>query len=177
MRKTPNPVERSGIYPHFDERSLWAFILDSLGALNRQKPIDAISVTTHGATAALLDAAGGLALPILDYEHDGPDTLAAEYDAVRPPFAESGTPRLPIGLNLGAQLFWQARTFPDDFARVASILTYPQYWAFRLSGVRCKRGDVARLPHRPVEFSRARFLEPRRSLGLARADGAGAAGR
>ena len=89
MRKTPNPVERSGLYPHFDTRSLWAFILDSLGALNRQKPIDAICVTTHGATAALLDADGGLALPILDYEHDGPDTLAADYDAVRPPFAES----------------------------------------------------------------------------------------
>ena len=136
VRKTPNPVERSGIYPHFDQRSLWAFILDSLGALNRQKPIDAISVTTHGATAALLDAAGGLALPILDYEHDGPDALAAAYDAVRPSFAESGTPRLPIGLNLGAQLFWQSRAFPDEFARVTSILTYPQYWAFRLSGMR-----------------------------------------
>ena len=58
---------------------------------------------------------------------------------------------------------------------MASILTYPQYWAFRLSGVRCQRGDVARLPHRPVEFSRARFLEPGRPPGLAQTDGAGAA--
>ena len=61
--------------------------------------------------------------------------LAADYDAVRPPFAETGTPRLPIGLNLGAQLFWQAERFPDEFAKVATILIYPQYWAFRLSGV------------------------------------------
>ena len=29
---------------------------------------------------------------------------------VRPPFAETGTPRLPVGLNLGAQLFWQQKT-------------------------------------------------------------------
>ena len=53
----------------------------------------------------------------------------------RPPFAETGTPRLPIGLNLGAQLFWQARAFPAEFARVARILMYPQYWAYRLTGV------------------------------------------
>ena len=38
----------------------------------------------------------------------GRSSCAADYDAVRPPFAETGTPRLPIGLNLGAQLFWQA---------------------------------------------------------------------
>jgi sugar (pentulose or hexulose) kinase len=36
---------------------------------------------------------------------------------------------------LGAQLYWQARSFPQDFARVRHILTYPQYWAMRLSGV------------------------------------------
>ena len=117
MRRTPNTVLRDGPYPHYDVERLWHFILDSLGALNRETKIDAISVTTHGATAALLDADGDLALPVLDYEHDGPDTLAADYDAVRPPFAETGTPRLPIGLNLGAQLFWQARHFPTHFAQ------------------------------------------------------------
>lgn len=136
VRRVQNVVMRDGPYPHFDIDRLWTFILESLGALNREQRIDAISITAHGATGALLDAEGELALPILDYEHDGPDTLAAEYDAVRPPFAETGTPRLPVGLNLGAQLFWQANAFPDAFARAATILTYPQYWAFRLTGVR-----------------------------------------
>ncbi len=70
---------------------------------------------------------------MLDYEHDGPDALAAEYDAVRPPFSETGSPRLPLGLNLGAQIFWQERRFPERFANVAAILTYPQYWTFRLT--------------------------------------------
>jgi sugar (pentulose or hexulose) kinase len=135
VRRTPNTVVRDGPYPHFDTERLWAFILASLGELNRQRKIDAIVVTTHGATAALVDADGDLALPILDYEHDGPDSLAADYEAVRPPFGESGSPRLPIGLNLGAQLFWQAKAFPDVFARTKHILMYPQYWAFRLSGV------------------------------------------
>lgn len=133
--KTPNRVLQGAPYPHHDVDRLWDFILSGLAELARKHPIDAISVTTHGATAALLDADGELALPILDYEHDGPDQLAADYDALRPPFSETGTPRLPIGLNLGAQIHWQSRTFPDRFAAVNSILTYPQYWAFRLSGV------------------------------------------
>ena len=64
--------------------------------------VGAIAVTAHGATAALVDAAGGLALPVLDYEYPGPDELAADYDAARPPFAETGSPRLPAGLTLGA---------------------------------------------------------------------------
>jgi sugar (pentulose or hexulose) kinase len=136
MRRTPNAVVRDGLYLHFDTERLWQFIVAGLAELNREAKIDAISVTAHGATGALVDAAGSLALPILDYEHDGPDALAADYDAARPPFAESGTPPLPRGLNLGAQFFWQARTFPAEFARTATILMYPQYWAFRLSGVR-----------------------------------------
>jgi sugar (pentulose or hexulose) kinase len=38
-------------------------------------------------------------------------------------------------LNLGAQVFWQAHAFPEAFARVAHVLTLPQYWSFRLTGV------------------------------------------
>ena len=135
LRTVPNRVQASGPYPHHDVDALWSFILDALSALAREYAIAAISITTHGATAALLDADGGLALPVLDYEFGGPDSLRPDYEAVRPAFAESGTPPLPLGLNLGAQLFWQARMFAADFARVSSILMYPQYWGFRLSGV------------------------------------------
>jgi len=134
VRKTPNMVLKDGPYPHFDIERLWDFLSGAIADLNREHPIDALSVTTHGASAALLDADGGLAMPALDYEFDGPDELAAEYDAVRPEFSESFTPRLPLGLNLGAQLYWQARKFPEAFANTRSIVTYPQYWSYRLSG-------------------------------------------
>jgi sugar (pentulose or hexulose) kinase len=136
VRRTPNDVLRDGPYPHYDVERLWSFILDSLRDLGRTAPIDAISITTHGATAALVDEAGNLALPILDYEHTGPEALAAEYDTVRPPFDETGSPRLPIGLNLGAQLYWQQQSFPAEWGSVSSILMYPQYWGFRLTGNR-----------------------------------------
>jgi sugar (pentulose or hexulose) kinase len=130
----PNRVLPGPPYPHADVEGLWAFVLDGIGALHRRHRVDALVVTTHAATAALVDADGRLALPVLDYEHAGPDELAADYDRARPGFAETGTPRLPRGLNLGAQLFWQFRRFPEA-GRTAAILPYPQYWAYRLSGV------------------------------------------
>ncbi|RWC48823.1 MAG: carbohydrate kinase [Mesorhizobium sp.] len=135
LRRTANAPVRQAPYPHHDVEALWAFILDSLAALNREQRIDAISITTHGATGVLVDAVGELVLPVLDYEFDGPDRLAADYDAIRPPFAETGTPRLPLGLNLGAQFFWQQKSFPVEFAKAAAMLMYPQYWALRLTGI------------------------------------------
>ncbi|MBE7184492.1 MAG: FGGY-family carbohydrate kinase [Methylobacterium mesophilicum] len=135
IRRMPNRARRHGPYPHHDVDVLWRFILDALGELNRETPVDAVSVTTHGATVAVLDADGALALPVQDYEHDGPDELADAYDRARPPFAETGSPRLPVGLNYGAQLFWQQARFPDAWASVKTILPYAQYWSYRLSGV------------------------------------------
>ena len=133
-RTMPNDVRKDGPYPHFKVDRIFDFAMDSLAELARHAPIDAVSITTHGASAALLGA-DGLALPVLDYEHDGPNQVAESYDRVRPSFAETFSPRLPNGLNLGAQLFWQAQSFPDQFARVERIVTYPQYWAWRFTGV------------------------------------------
>ena len=134
LARTPNAVRRDGLYPHHDIEMLWAFALGGLRAA-AARGVDAVSITTHGAAAVLVDDRGGLALPMLDYEHDGPDLMAAEYDAVRPEFQETGSPRLPGGLNVGAQLFWLSRAFPEDFTRVRHVLMLAQYWAFRLSGV------------------------------------------
>jgi sugar (pentulose or hexulose) kinase len=135
VRTTPNRVLPAPPYPHADAESLWRFILASIRELHARHGVGALVTTTHACAAALLDADGRLVLPILDYEHDGPDALADDYAALRPDFAETGSPPLPAGLNLGAQLHWQARSFPAAFARCTAILTYPQYWAFRLAGV------------------------------------------
>ncbi|WP_176084415.1 FGGY-family carbohydrate kinase [Martelella sp. HB161492] len=134
-RARANAVIRRAPYPHHDVDGLFAFILNSLEQLNGECGIDAISITTHGATVALVDGEGGLALPVLDYEHDGPDEMKARYDAIRPPFSVTGSPRLVAGLNIGAQLFWQRTSFPTAFARTEHVITYPQYWGFRLTGV------------------------------------------
>lgn len=132
--KRANTVLDGPPYPHYDIKGHWRFICKALGSLHQEHGIDALSVTTHGASLVLLDEDGNLAAPVLDYEHDGPDALTEAYDEVRPDFAETGSPRLPMGLNAGAQLFWQLKTDPELEKRVATILTYPQYWTFRLTG-------------------------------------------
>ncbi len=134
-RTQPNRVRTDGPYPHHDVDAIWTFVLDGLAALQRERPIDAVSVTTHGATAALVDARGELVLPVLDYEFDGPNEMRDTYEKVRAPFSETGSPELPAGLNLGAQLFWQQRRFADTFAEAQAILTYPQFWTMKLSGI------------------------------------------
>ncbi|WP_436398773.1 FGGY-family carbohydrate kinase [Roseobacter sp. S98] len=131
----PNTVLQGPPWPHFDVDGHWTFLLDALSDFHRDFGISAISVTTHGACAALVGHDGQLAAPVLDYEHDGPDSLATEYDAVRPPFSETGSPRLSMGLNLGAQLFWQFQTNPGLLRQVRHVVTYPQYWGYRLTGV------------------------------------------
>jgi len=134
VRSTPNTVRRDGIYPHADVEQLWRFVLESLRDLHASHGVEGVSITTHGATAALLRG-DRLALPVLDYEHHGPEETAAAYGEARPAFGESLSPRLPNGLNLGAQIFWQSRVHAEAFSKVTAILTYPQYWAWRLTGV------------------------------------------
>ncbi len=133
--RAPNAILTGPPYPHYDLDGLWQFLLDGLRDMGQRSRIDAISVTTHGAAAVLLDKDGMPALPALDYEHPGPDEADAGYRQLRPEFGETGSPRLPGGLNLGAQICWQALAFPQDFQRVDCVLMYPQYWSYRLTGV------------------------------------------
>ncbi len=130
----PNTVLPGPPWPHFDVEGHWVFLLEGLRDFHAAHGIDAISITTHGACAALLDSSGDLAAPILDYEFAGPDESADDYDAIRPPFSETGSPRLAGGLNIGAQLFWQFQVDPDLKAKTDQIVTYPQFWGAKLTG-------------------------------------------
>ncbi|NLS04298.1 carbohydrate kinase [Rhizobium sp. P32RR-XVIII] len=135
VAKIANTVLKDGPYPHYDVEALWSFTLDAFQRFARQPGFDAISITTHGASAALLGPDGKLAMPVLDYEHEYPQDIRDAYTALRPSFEETYSPRQSMGLNVGAQLHYQKTAFPAEFARVATILTYPQYWAARLTGV------------------------------------------
>jgi len=135
VARTANKVLKDGLYPHYDIDKLWSFTLDALRSFAREPGFDAISITTHGASAALLDRAGNLAMPVLDYEHEYSVDIRDAYARLRPPFEESFSPHQTMGLNVGAQLHYQKTAFPDDFAKVATIVTYPQYWTARLTGI------------------------------------------
>lgn len=133
----PLESRQDGPYPHLETSGASEFICGALADLNRLHPIEGIAVTAHGSAGAFLSGDGegdGLALPILDYEFAGPDELAADYEAVRLSFDETLSPRLPGGLNLGAQIFWQEKRFANEVGQSRAYVNYPQYWAWRLTG-------------------------------------------
>jgi sugar (pentulose or hexulose) kinase len=130
----PNTVRPGPPYPHFDVDELFEWILEGLRSLASAFEVRAVVPVTHGAAAALL-AGKDLALPVLDYEHGGPDEISESYDREARDFTHTLSPGLPAGLNLGRQLAWLERRHPEDFARVTHALPYPQYWAWRLTGV------------------------------------------
>lgn len=121
-------------YPHLDTDAMWGFLCDSLAAFEAKYGIDALAITTHGSAGGLVDGAG-LVLPILDYEYEIPGEYVAGYDGLRPEFSETCSPRMPGGLNLGAQLHFLSKAYPTEYARAAHFLTFPQYWSWRLTGV------------------------------------------
>jgi L-fuculokinase len=138
-RSLPNRPLDTPPYLHADVAAIWSFALDALAELNRGRPIADIVVTTHGASGAVVgddpDRDDGLMLPLLDYESPLPETVAARYQAIRPPFGETFSPSLPLGLLLGRQFAALQWLEPDRFARATALLMQPQYWAWRLSGV------------------------------------------
>ncbi|MCP8688839.1 FGGY-family carbohydrate kinase [Marinobacterium sedimentorum] len=129
-----NDVIMAEPYPQADIEGIWRWYCDGIVQLGRRYAVRFLTFTTHGATAVCL-AGHSPALPVLDYESDLCEQTSADYDPVRPDYEETLSPALGCGLNLGRQLFWLAHTRPDDFARVDTILMYPQYWGWRLSGV------------------------------------------
>jgi len=132
-RSRPNRVIGGLPYPHFDAEGSWSWMLATLGELGTRHRIGCIVPVAHGACAALVDE-HALVLPMLDYEHDLSD-VETEYESLARDFERTGSPKLPGGLNLGRQLFWLERHHKESFGRVRHVLTHPQYWAFRLSGV------------------------------------------
>ena len=121
-------------YLRLDTERAWRFLLAALKEVGGKNPIEAISISAHGAAGVLVSDAG-VALPPVDYEFDGFGALDASYDAVRPPFEECFSPLSSGGLNLGRQIFYLEQNFPKKFEAARAFLAYPQFWSWRLSHV------------------------------------------
>ncbi len=105
----------------------------TLKKLVRDHRIETIFPVGHGAAAAIISD-GKLVTAPIDYEQDYDPNERARYNMLRDSFASTGSPALPNGLNLGMQLYHLTNSNPDILNN-ASILPWPQYWAWRLSGV------------------------------------------
>jgi L-fuculokinase len=134
----PSPaIETPGVAPlsrQLDVAGIEAWMIGQLAEMPEKHRIRAIVPVAHGAAMVLVGHEGEVLLAP-DYEDGAYDAVLAEYRALRPPFAETLSPSLPAGLNLGTQIFFVQTMLPEIFRRTRSILTYPQYWSWRLSGV------------------------------------------
>ena len=141
-RSAPNVGRPAPPYPHVDTEAIWQFCLAALGEAAREHRIEAVIVTTHGATVTMVGESD-LAAPVMDYEYAGPDGDEPDYAPLRPPFGETLTPQMPGGLNWARQVLHIQRHHPDLFDRTRHILMYPQYFGWRLTGV--ARNEVTSL--------------------------------
>lgn len=128
-----NAVISTSPYPHYDVERTWTWLISTLRASKLSGTARSFVVAAHGAAAALVSGSS-LVLPVLDYEFPGVNSVDEDYDTYRDPFSQTLSPNLPLGLNLGRQLFWLQCTFPGEFARTQFILMYPQFWAWKMTG-------------------------------------------
>lgn len=132
-RARPNERTSGPGYPALDAMGIESWLADELKAFSNQSEITAIVPVAHGAAACLIDD-DGLVLPPVDYEGVPSEAVRTRYRALRDSFTVTGSPALPAGLNLGIQLLWLQSVAPTAFVR-GRIVTWAQYWAWRLSGV------------------------------------------
>jgi sugar (pentulose or hexulose) kinase len=134
QERRPNQSCR-GIYgAELDVTAIEQWLFDALSRAPHKDRITHIVPVAHGAAAVLVDPEGRV-LSAPDYEDACCETVSAEYDQLRDAFEHTFSPNLPLGLNLGRQLFCIQRGHPMLFWRTKHILLYPQYWAWRLCGV------------------------------------------
>ena len=95
-------------------------------------PIGALIPVAHGAGIALIKN-DRLSCAPLDYEWPGVAADRAAYNPQRDAFADTGSPALLGGLNLGMQLHWLESLRHADY-RGSQLILWAQYWAWLLSG-------------------------------------------
>ncbi|MER9130908.1 carbohydrate kinase [Mesorhizobium sp. M0768] len=131
-RSQPSWIRKGG-FSVLDEPALHDWAARAIDAAVDTHGVEGLMVSGHGCTFALVDEAA-LTHPILDYEQEPPAEIAAQIDRRIPDFAETFSPRLPLGFNYGRHMLWLNEVEPGAFAAAKSILGYPQYWSWRFGG-------------------------------------------
>lgn len=128
-----NAVGHGSPFRSLDVAGIDAWLIDSLAACASAARVRRIIPVAHGAAAAVIRD-GRLHIAPIDYEQPTSDAQRQAYARERDPFRATGSPLLPNALNLGMQLDL-LETFDGALPSDSTILLWPQYWAWRLSGV------------------------------------------
>lgn len=109
------------------------WLRETIAAYPDRASIEALVPVAHGAAVVLLDSQQQVNFAP-DYEDQAFELVAEPYRTQRDLFADTFSPFLPLGLNLGRQLFFLESRHAMQFESIQSCLLYPQYWAWRLCG-------------------------------------------
>jgi sugar (pentulose or hexulose) kinase len=134
QRARPNRPQQGPGYRALDAEAIESWLSGVLTEFARLGPVTAIVPVAHGAAAAVIEK-DRQACPVPDYEDSISDGLMTAYRAGRDGFGLTGSPALPDGLNLGAQLHRLEALMPQLLKGESQIIPWPQYWAWRLCGV------------------------------------------
>ena len=100
--------------------------------------IKAVNFSTHGASLAFIDQQGKRLTPLYNYLKEIPlriqNSLFEKYGGKEEFCRKTASPPLGLLLNSGVQILWLKRTKPKVFHNVRSILHYPQYLSYLLTG-------------------------------------------
>lgn len=124
----------SPLGPQLDVQGIEEWIFERLAGTPEASQLRAIVPIAHGAAVVLLER-GGAVLAAPDYDNPTFDDVAEHYRLLRDDFSVTFSPFLGRGLNVGRQLYWLQTRAPELFERCDQIVTYAQYWAWRLSGI------------------------------------------
>ncbi len=122
-----------------DSDAACAWFVQKLREVSSDFDIASISVTTHGATFACVDESGNLCVPVISYTNDpGKDfneRFFAKYGSPELLHKNLATANMGALANLAKGIEFARSRFPEGFAKTFKILSYPQFFAFRLCGV------------------------------------------
>ncbi len=116
---------------------LLAWFRDRLRAFAREYDIRAISISGHGATLALLDERGELAMPVLSYTSPTDpafnEEFYCEYGSRASLHRATASPDLGF-VNMAKILHYVRTRLPECWAASRRGLFYPQFFAHALTG-------------------------------------------
>ncbi len=114
------------------------WMIEQLAKLSVQYEIQAIAISTHGAAVVTIDEDGQIACPVVSYTHEVDESLhdrffqaAGNRDELQ---QRTATVEIRPLINPAKLLFFTRERWPDEWARVRTVLFLPQYFAYVLTG-------------------------------------------
>ena len=117
---------------------IFEFVLKFIKLMSKNFIVNKIIFTTHACISLIyLNEKNNIFLPVIDYENSFDERFEKNYlKSQKCKFDETLTPNLSKGLVLSKLIYYYIYKMKNKFKLVQSIIFYPQYFAWRLSGVK-----------------------------------------